>query len=109
VIHWPMDLRRTAKKLLRRTALPITICALILYFVVQLYVGDYGLPTHRDLRAKLDAAQIELAELQNQRERLRKDVKLIDPRRQSPPLLEEIARDKLKLVGPDELVIMRQR
>lgn len=104
-----MDLRRTAKKVFRRTALPITICALIVYFVVQLYVGDYGLPTHHDLRAKLDKANVELAELQQQRERLQKDVRLIDPRRESPPLLEEFARDKLKLVGPDELVIMRQR
>ncbi len=104
-----MDLRRAAKKIFRRTALPISICALIAYFVVQLYVGDYGLPTNRDLRAKLDAANVELAELQEQRERLQKDVRLIDPRRKSPPLLEEVARDKLKVVGPDELVIMRQR
>ena len=109
MIHWDMDLRRIAKKIAKRTAVPTIICALIFYFVVQLYVGDHGLPTHNDLQAKLEAATIELAELEEYRRQLERDVRLIDPRNASPPLLEEIARDRLKLVGPDELVIMRHR
>ncbi|MEM8914191.1 MAG: septum formation initiator family protein [Pseudomonadota bacterium] len=107
--HWLMTLRYSAVKFARRSALPAVIGALMVYFVVQLYSGDRGLPIHNDLSERVADARSELTELQDAREALERKVSLIDPREEYPPLLEEIARDKLKLVGPNEVVIMRQR
>lgn len=108
MIHWIMNLRHSLKKHARRAILPLSICALIVYFVVQLYVGDTGLPTHVALRDQLAEATTELAELQEKRQEIEQNLTLIDPRDPMPPLLEEIARDKLKLVDPDEVVVLQR-
>ena len=101
-----MDLRYSLKKLVKRSVLPLSLCALIIYFAFQLYTGDTGLPTGMALQDQLAEAEEELAELHDRRQELERNLTLIDPRTPMPPLLEEYARDKLKLVDPDEVVVL---
>jgi cell division protein FtsB len=56
---------------------------------------------HRDLNAR----KAELAKLESEKAQLRHRSALLDPKSADPDLAEEMVRDKLGLVRPDEVII----
>jgi cell division protein FtsB len=56
---------------------------------------------HRDLQAR----KAELARLEAEKGELRHRSALLDPRKADPDLADEMVRDKLGLVRPDEVIV----
>ncbi|HEY1143810.1 MAG TPA: septum formation initiator family protein [Sphingomicrobium sp.] len=56
---------------------------------------------HRDLQAR----KTELARLEAEKATLRHRSQLLDPRKADPDLADEMVRDKLGLVRPDEVIV----
>ena len=56
---------------------------------------------HRDLQDR----KAELARLEAEKARLRHRSALLDPRKADPDLADEMVRDKLGLVRPDEVIV----
>ena len=91
--------------LIRRAFWPAMALLVVGNFAGYAIAGPNGLLAwggyHRDLQER----KAELAELQAERERLRHRSGLLDPRKADPDLAEELARDRLGLVRPDEVIV----
>ena len=91
--------------LIRRAALPALAVVIIGTFAGHAVAGPNGLLAlggyHRDLQVR----QIELAELESERDRLKHRSALLDPRKADPDMADELVRRDLGLVRPDEVII----
>ena len=58
-----------------------------------------------NVKRDLQARKVELAQLEAQKLQLRHRSTLLDPRKADPDLADEMVRDKLGLVRPDEVIV----
>ena len=91
--------------LVRRAALPALAVLIIANFLGYAIAGSNGILSLGDYRRMKVQRTAELAQLQNERDRLAHRAMLLDPRRADPDLADEMVRTQLGLVRPDEVII----
>ena len=91
--------------LIRRAFWPALALIVVGNFAGYAVAGPNGLLAwggyHRDLQER----KAELAQLEQERERLRHRSALLDPRKADPDMADELVRKDLGLVRPDEVII----
>ena len=91
--------------LIRRSALPALALLIVGTFAGHAVAGPNGLLAWGGYHRALEERKAELAQLEQQRVQLRHRSALLDPRKADPDLADEMVRDKLGLVRPDEVII----
>lgn len=77
------------------------------YFAYHAIYGRHGLEVRFQLTERSAVLEFEIKSLEAVRANLKRDVALLSPDKPDPDLVEEIARDVLGFVRPDDLVIAR--
>ena len=101
-----MSGKRNPLALMRRVALPALGALIFLNFVGYAIVGENGIMSWGDYRRQKAERAVRLAQLEQERARLAHRVQLLDPRHVDPDLGEEMVRQNLGLVRPDEVVLV---
>jgi cell division protein FtsB len=91
--------------LIRRSAVPALALLIVGTFAGHAVAGPNGLLAWGGYHRALEERKAELAELEQQRANLRHRSALLNPRKADPDLAEEMVRDRLGLVRPDEVII----
>ena len=100
-----MTVGRNTFALIRRAAWPAAGLLIICYFVGAAVIGENGVMAWGDYRrAKTERGAV-LARLEADRARLQHRSELLDPAHADPDLAEEMIRNQLGYVRPDELII----
>ena len=84
-------------------------CALLGYFGWHAYKGPRGFPYQESLELKVASLQAKFEGLQAEREKLEDKVSLLRPESIDPDLLDELARGKLELAKPTDVVAFTSR
>ena len=96
---------RNPLALMRRAALPALGVLIIANFLGYAILGANGILSWGDYRRIKAERAVQLAQLEQERDRLAHRSQLLDPRRADPDLAEELVRRELGLVRPDEVII----
>lgn len=91
---------------MRRFDLVVTCvcCALLGYFAWHAWKGPRGYPYRDGLEARVAMLQLKYDGLRQQREKLEHRVSLLRPESIDPDLLDEMARAKLEMAKPGDVV-----
>ncbi|QJB68190.1 FtsB family cell division protein [Parasphingorhabdus halotolerans] len=68
-------------------------------------LGPTGILAWGDYQNTLESRQMQLAQLQVERDALRNRVNLLDPRGADPDLIGELLRKNVNVVHPDEIIV----
>lgn len=90
---------------LRRAALPAVCILLIAYFVSHAISGPTGIGAWREYKQQRRALEAEAASVAEQKAALARQIKLLDPKGVDPDLAEELVRQNLNVVKPDEVIV----
>src|SRR5690349_13696540 len=96
---------RNTFETIRRAALPALAILIIANFLGYAVIGANGILSWGDYRRQKQERQVELAQLQVERERLQHRSQLLDPRSADPDLVDEMVRGQLGVIRPDEVII----
>ena len=99
---------RRAKKLimlLRLALMPAIAFTIIAFFGGYALFGSNGVLAWGDYSRRYQLRSIELASVQKEKAELANRVKLLDPRRANPDMVDELVRRDLGLTRPDEVII----
>ena len=91
--------------LLRLAFLPAIAFTVIAFFGSYALFGSNGILAWGDYRQRYDARAVELALVEQEKTELANRVKLLDPRRANPDMVDELVRRDLGLARPDEVII----
>jgi len=100
-----MASRATLKDYLRRAALPAMCILLIGYFVSHAITGPTGVIAWKDYKVQRSELQSQAIASAEARAGLDRKVKLLDPRRVDPDLADQLVRENLNVVKPDEVIV----
>ena len=100
-----MTVGRNTFALIRRAAWPAAGLLIICYFVGAAVVGENGVMAWGDYRRAKTERGATLARLESERARLQHRSELLDPAHADPDLAEEMIRNQLGYVRPDEIII----
>lgn len=89
----------------RQILVVLTCLGLTCTFAYHALHGRHGLETRSRLISRSEGLEFEIRGLEAVRARLARDVALLSPQIPDPDLVEEIARDVLGFVRPDERVM----
>ena len=87
----------------------LIVISLVAYFGYFAIYGKHGLVNWMQLQQQIDIKQADLDRVRDERLALEHRVKMLRPESVDPDLLEEQARARLGLSGPDEVVILRDK
>lgn len=87
----------------------LIVISLVAYFGYFAIYGKHGLVNWVQLQQQIDIKQADLDRVRDERLALEHRVKMLRPESVDPDLLEEQARARLGLSGPDEVVILRDK
>lgn len=90
----------------RRYARALALVFVVFYLGFHAVSGERGVVAWIKEARKLEALEVELAELQSQREALEHKVKLLSASSIDPDMLDEQSRRVLGFARPDEVVIL---
>lgn len=96
---------RRSLSLMRRSAAPALALIVVGTFAGHAVAGPNGLLAWGGYNRSLGERKTELAKLEAERMALRHRSALLDPRKADPDLADEMVREKLGLVRPDEVII----
>jgi cell division protein FtsB len=91
--------------LIRRSAVPALALIVVGTFAGHAIAGPNGILAWGGYHRALQQRQAELAQLEQERTELKHRSQLLDPRHADPDLADELARSKLGLVRPDEVIV----
>lgn len=91
--------------LIRRSAVPALALIIVGTFAGHAIAGPNGILAWGGYHRALQQRQAELAQLQQEQAELKHRSQLLDPRHADPDLADELARSKLGLVRPDEVIV----
>ncbi|WP_374135359.1 septum formation initiator family protein [Sphingomonas sp.] len=91
--------------MVRRAAPAMLALGIMAFFAVYALVGSNGLFAYGDYQRRVVEQRAEFDRLDKQRAALKNRVKLLDPRHANPDMVDEVTRQKLNVVHPDELII----
>ncbi|MCM8730007.1 septum formation initiator family protein [Hephaestia sp. GCM10023244] len=100
-----MKKRSTFAVLLRRTWLPALALVVMAFFGGYAVLGPNGVLAYGEYKHQLAAKKVTYEALDHQRAELRNRVDLLDARHANPDLVDELARKKLNVVHPDEIIV----
>ena len=100
-----MDARIDLLGYLRRAALPAVCILLIGYFVSHAISGPTGALAWRDYKDQRHALEAKAVALNEQKAAIARQIKLLDPNGVDPDLAEELVRQNLNVVKPDEVIV----
>jgi cell division protein FtsB len=100
-----MGAAKRSAGLIRRTAAPALALIIVGTFAGHAIAGPNGLLAWGGYHRNLKERQVELAELKAERQALRHRSTLLDPRKADPDIAEELVRQDLGLVRPDEVIV----
>ena len=93
----------------RSLVFPLLVMSLVIYFGYFAIYGNHGLLNWIRLQHAIDLKQTDLDSVRGERVALEHRVRLLRPESVDPDLLEEQARARLGLSGPDEVVILKDK
>ena len=97
--------RKPVLMLVRRAGLPAGALILMSFFAYYAVLGQNGILSFRDYSRQLEKRQTEYAALDKQRAELKNRVALLDPKHANPDMVDELTREKLNVVHPDEVIV----
>jgi cell division protein FtsB len=100
-----MAKRSTFRTMLRRAGPPAALLIVGAFFGGYAIMGPNGALAYGDIQRQLDKRQSELSVLEKQRVELKNRVALLDPRHADPDMVDELARKKLNVVHPDDMIV----
>jgi cell division protein FtsB len=100
-----MAKRSTFRTMLRRAGPPAALLIVGAFFGGYAIMGPNGALAYGDIQRQLDKRQGELSVLEKQRAELKNRVALLDPRHADPDMVDELARKKLNVVHPDDMIV----
>ncbi|MFT3730862.1 MAG: septum formation initiator family protein [Hyphomicrobium sp.] len=100
------DRRRGAWWLLKQLSVTIICIGTTAYFVYHIRYGRHGLEARSELQERSALLDFEIKGLESVRTKLRQDVALLSPEIPNSDLIEEIARDVLGYVRPDDKIVV---
>ena len=100
-----MTKRSTFSVLLRRTWLPALALVVMAFFGGYAVLGPNGVLAYGEYKRQLAIKTVEYQKLAQQRAEIRNRVRLLDPRHANPDMVDELTREKLNVVHPDEIII----
>jgi cell division protein FtsB len=100
-----MTVGRNPFALIRRAAWPAAGLLIICYFLGAAVVGENGVMAWGDYRRTKAERSVALARLEAEKARLQHRSELLDPGHADPDLAEEMIRNQLGYVRPDEIII----
>ena len=83
--------------------------ALTAYFAYHAFAGEQGLGHWSNMQQRLDDKHTELAAIIAANDQLRADITRLAPGTVDPDLIEELARDDLGFVYPDEIIVITDK
>lgn len=88
----------------------VAFCGLILtaYFAYHSLYGRHGFEVRQKLIERSGILEFEIRSLEAVRSKLERDVALLSPELPNPDLVEEIARDVLGYVRPEDKIMLRR-
>jgi cell division protein FtsB len=87
----------------------LIVISLVTYFGYFAVYGNHGLVNWMRQQEQIDLKQADLDRARDERLALEHRVRLLRPESVDPDLLEEQARARLGLSGPDEVVILKDK
>jgi cell division protein FtsB len=100
-----MDARIDLFGYLRRAALPAVCILLIGYFVSHAISGPTGALAWKEYKQQKQVLKAQSAALAEQKAAITRQIKLLDPNGVDPDLAEELVRQNLNVVKPDEVIV----
>ncbi|MBA3667796.1 MAG: septum formation initiator family protein [Sphingomonas sp.] len=97
--------RGTKRGLIQRAAWPAVALVIVGTFAGHAIAGPNGLFAWRGYSQNLEKRKLELTALQTERSRLRHRSALLDPRKADPDMADELVRQDLGLIRPDEVIL----
>jgi cell division protein FtsB len=91
--------------LIRRVAMPALAVIVVGTFAGHAVAGPNGLLAWGGYHRALKERQMELAQLQAEKARLKHHSALLDPRKADPDMADELVRKDLGLVRQDEVIV----
>lgn len=91
--------------LLGSAFMPAIALVLLLIFIAYAVIGPNGILAWGDYSRQLKQREAELRMLKAQQAALANRVKLLDPRRADPDMVDELVRKELGVTHPDEVVV----
>ena len=102
-----MRIRHSVTRFFIRLVFPAIAIAVVTYFGAYTIWGERGILVLEDTQAKLELRQQKLAALQEDRDRLRHRIHLMEEANPDPDLVEELARTQLMDGAPGQVAIPR--
>lgn len=100
-----MTVVRTPLILIRKALWPAAGLLIICYFVGAAILGENGVLAWNDYRRAKAERTLKLTQLEADRARLQHRSDLLDPGNADPDLADEMIRNQLGYVRPDEIII----
>ena len=100
-----MDARIDLLGLLRRAALPALCILLIGYFVSHAISGPTGAMAWREYKDERRALEAKAVVVAERKAAIARQIKLLDPDGVDPDMAEELVRQNLNVVKPDEIIV----
>lgn len=100
-----MAKRSSFPAMLRRAIMPAMVVIVIAGLGSYTVLGPNGARAYGDVMRQLAKRDGELAALKMKRAEWQNKVGLLDPKRADPDLVDELARKKLNVVHPDEVIV----
>ena len=91
--------------LIRRVAIPALAVTIVGTFAGHAIAGQNGLLAWGGYHRALNERKAELAQLEQEKARLKQHSALLDPRKADPDMADELVRKDLGLVRPDEVIV----
>ena len=91
--------------MLRRAGLPALALIVIGFFGGYAVLGPNGVLAYGDYKRQLAQRDIEYVRLDKARTELRNRVRLLDPARANPDMVDELVRRQLGVTHPDEVIV----
>ena len=91
--------------MIRRSALPALALIVVGTFAGHAIAGPNGIMAWGGYHRALKERQAELADIEQERAKLKHHSRLLDPNKADPDMADELVRKDLGLVRPDEVII----
>ena len=91
--------------MIRRSALPALALIVVGTFAGHAVAGPNGILAWGGYHRALKERQAELAQIEQERARLKHHSRLLDPNKADPDMADELVRRDLGLVRPDEVIV----
>lgn len=100
-----MAAKPSLDSMMRRAGLPALALVVIGFFGGYALLGPNGVLAYGEYKRQLAQRNIEFARLEHDRAELRNRVRLLDPARANPDMVDELVRRQLGVAHPDEVII----